>query len=60
MLSDRHKRTGNMYDLEAAISKAKLAVSTTPEDHADRPRLIHNQGIMLSNRYKRMGNIQIK
>ena len=35
MLSDQYKRTGNMHDLEAAISKAELAVSTTPEDHPD-------------------------
>lgn len=30
MLSDRYKRTGNMPDLEAAISKLELAISITP------------------------------
>ena len=33
MLSAQYKRTENMHDLEAAILKAELAVSTTPKDH---------------------------
>ncbi len=57
LLSDRYQRTGNMHDLEAAISEAELAVSTTPEDHPDRAALLHNLGLMLSYRYNPTGNM---
>lgn len=46
-----------MHDLEAAISKAGQAVSTTLEDPLDRAEFLNNRGVTLSDRYKRTGNI---
>ena len=47
-----------MHDLEAAISKVELAVSTTPEDHPHQAERLGNLGTILSARYNRTGNIQ--
>ena len=46
-----------MDDLQAAISKAELAASATPEDHPDKALVLINISNMLSDRYKRTGNI---
>lgn len=50
MLSDRYNRRGNMEDLQAAILKAELAVSTTPVDHPDRAGRLIILAKMLSDR----------
>ena len=46
-----------MYDLEAAISKAGLAVSATPEDYPDRAAWLYNLEVYLSHQYNRKGNM---
>ena len=46
-----------MDDSQAAISKTELAVSATPEDHADQAELLNNLACMLSDRYNRTGSI---
>ena len=46
-----------MDDLRAAISKAELVLSTTPEDHPDRGGRLNNLASILSDRYKQMGNM---
>lgn len=48
-----------MNNIETAISEAELALSTAPEDHPDRARWLNNLGIMLSDRYQRMGNMNV-
>lgn len=47
LLSYRYNRTGNMRDLEAAISKAELAVLTTSDNHPAREIWLSNLGIKL-------------
>ena len=47
-----------MNDLETAISKAELAVSTTPKNHSDLATLLNNLGRNLSDRYNQTGNIE--
>ncbi|EMD64887.1 hypothetical protein COCSADRAFT_356084 [Bipolaris sorokiniana ND90Pr] len=56
LLADRHKRTGSLDDLEAAIWNVEMAVYATPEDHPDWPGRISNLGSMLSYRYAWTGN----
>ena len=46
-----------MDDLEAAISKAKLAVSITLIDHPDQAILVQNPGNRLLNRYNQIENM---
>ena len=46
-----------MHDLEAAISKAELAVSATPENHPDQATLLNNLGLMLLDLHRRTGNM---
>src|SRR5436305_929745 len=43
-LSSRYRRTSNIDDLEAAISKVELAVSATPEDNPNRAAVLNNLG----------------
>lgn len=57
MLSDRYNWTENIDDLQAAISRAELAVSATPENYPDRAVRLNSIAIMLSDRYPRIGNI---
>lgn len=57
MLLTRYNQTGNMDDLEAAISKAELAVFITPIDHPGRGIFLYNLGNNLSIRYYRMLNM---
>lgn len=52
MLSDWYYQTGNINDLEAAISKAELAVPITPEDNRNRAGFSNNLGNILSDRYE--------
>ncbi len=46
-----------MDNLEAAISRAELAVSTTPEDHPDRAEWLDDLENRLFNRYNETGNM---
>jgi len=56
-LLSRYERTGNIGDLEVAISNAEQAISATPKDHPDRAAMPSILGSMLSSRYERTGNI---
>lgn len=56
-LSDRYKQTGIMDDLHAAIAKADLSFSTTPEDHPDQAGWINNLANRLSDRYNLTRNM---
>jgi tetratricopeptide (TPR) repeat protein len=55
--SSRYDRTGNLDDLEAAISHAQDAVANTPADHHDRAGRLSNLSNRLSSRYDRTGNL---
>lgn len=46
-----------MDDLEAAIWRAKVAVSATSEDNSNKALMLNNLATMLSTRYKITGNI---
>ncbi|KAL4748455.1 hypothetical protein BDW72DRAFT_205586 [Aspergillus terricola var. indicus] len=56
-LSSRYERTGNLDDLEAAISHAHTAIAATPVDHPDRAIFLNNLSSHLSSRYDRTGNL---
>lgn len=45
-----------MDDLQAAIAKAELAVSITPQIHPNRAERLNNLAKTLSNQYNRTGN----
>ena len=47
----------NMDELQAEISKARLAVSSTPEDRPDRAEWLNKLASMLSQRFYRTGNM---
>lgn len=57
ILSVRYKRTENKKDLEAAILRAKLAVSTTPENHSDQAERLNGLGLRLWDQYNQTGEI---
>ncbi|GKZ32885.1 hypothetical protein AbraIFM66950_002571 [Aspergillus brasiliensis] len=56
-LSSRFNRTGNLDDLEAAISHARDAVAATPVNHPNRAGYLSNLSNRLSSRYDRTGNL---
>jgi tetratricopeptide (TPR) repeat protein len=47
-----------MEDLEEAIQMSRQAIKATPEDHLDLAGSLNNLGIMLQNRYERMGRME--
>lgn len=47
-LSNRYSRSGNVDGLEAAILRAELAVSITPEDYHDKGAILNNLDGMLA------------
>lgn len=53
---NQYKRTGNMDDLQTAISKSELAVCTTSEDHPGRAEMLNILTDMLSKRFDQTGN----
>lgn len=57
MLSNRYKQTGNMDDLQAAISNVALVVSAASDGHQNNGRLLIDFAIILSDQYNRTGNI---
>ena len=52
-----YNQTETMDNMEAAISRAELAVSTNHEDYPVRARLLNALGSILFNRYNRTGNM---
>ncbi|KAF8421170.1 CHAT domain-containing protein, partial [Tirmania nivea] len=54
----RYQRTGNLQDLEAAITRSEAAVEAIPEDHPTQAALLTNLGSQLNCRYERIGNLQ--
>jgi tetratricopeptide (TPR) repeat protein len=57
MLGTRYERTGEMGDLREAISVARQAVESTPDDHPNRAACLNNLGVMLGTRYERTGEM---
>jgi hypothetical protein len=57
VLSDRYERTGQLADLNAAITSAEQAVRHTPPDDPDRVTYLGNLAVCMSDRYDRLGDL---
>jgi tetratricopeptide (TPR) repeat protein len=57
ILGRRYERTGEMVDLEKAITRARNVVDLTPGNHPDRAMYLDNLGNKLGSRYKRIGDM---
>ncbi|KAF8810875.1 hypothetical protein BYT27DRAFT_7090903, partial [Phlegmacium glaucopus] len=56
--SHRFDRTGDLQDIDHAISHQQNAVQSTPFGHADLPSLFSNLGNSYLRRFERTGNLQ--
>ncbi len=57
VLADRYERTGQLADLEAAITSAEQAVRHAPPGDPDRVTYLGNLAVCLSDRYDRLGDL---
>ena len=56
-MRDRYARTGDLADLEAALTAHQQAIQATPPDSPDRPARLNNLGNGLRDRYARTGDL---
>ena len=56
-LQTRFERTGDLADLDEAITSGGQAVAATPADHPDRAGYLSNLGIALRTRFERTGDL---
>ncbi|KAF8960835.1 CHAT domain-containing protein [Flammula alnicola] len=54
----RFERTGDLQDIDHAISHHQSAVKSTPSGHADLPSQFNNLGISYARRFDRTGDLQ--
>ncbi|KZV67447.1 hypothetical protein PENSPDRAFT_583974, partial [Peniophora sp. CONT] len=54
----RFERTGELKDLELAISSHRRAVELTPDGHPDKPSRFNNLGNSFLTRFKRTGELE--
>ncbi|RPB27039.1 hypothetical protein L211DRAFT_780416 [Terfezia boudieri ATCC MYA-4762] len=55
-LGRRYDQTGDLQELEAAISRSEAAVQAIPEGTPDQAAMLSNRGIYLKRRYERTGD----
>ncbi len=56
-LHNRYARTGNLTDLEEAITAYQQSLQAAPPDSPDRPGWLNNLGLGLHNRYVHTGDL---